>query len=737
MTKSLLIQYLISYIIILFIPLIVLVLFIQLRFQSALISELQTNSRQSLSTLAIKTEQKIETYQRISQQMSINEYFYSPLDPSKPEDYLEVKEEMNSYAIAANAPFVAVYWENSDFLFTNTGSCAFRLLSENLRSKLSSQTSEIQIFLSDLYPMMSQQKNSYFIIYAIPFTANYSSLQKISGYLLFAEAPDQLMANFPMAYETDPQLYVCAGKEDQIYGDSVLYEIQEKMAAAGLSPTSPISLFVSNNDYLLNVEYLETGDLTFYSITPSNLVLEPARELRNETILVIIITFALASILIFVMIRYNYSPINKLLGSMEHLFSKEQKNLNRIEAAQQAVRNLEQQNILRKENSRKYTQEELLRQLLDGSSHPEELADKLASHGIVFDKPYFSVCCLQMEQEDRSGTDVLAFLRQVFSGCCTSYVVRTINRSSFVAITNFDDSEDTYKERLEELRERIGKKLGCAVTLSAGGIYENYGQIYQAYREAIYAMDYRYITSTDCLIYYSEISTQDESFNNYPYQQLERLHDCFIQHDLNAIEKQLRSILDFITTCGVPLFVARRISYDIVNMVLSSLNDEELSSSHSYISSLAKFTTIQDLADAVYNIYHNLIVLSGNMTATKQDTLSEMKHYIQKHYTDPEFSLQIMAEYFGMSMTGLSQYFKKNSGQTLIEYYTMLRLDLARELLSQHKYKIDEIASMTGYTNTSSFIRRFKQLTGMSPGAFAQQNAPSQNTDSGTHKFHT
>mgnify|MGYP001852880493 CR=1 FL=1 len=77
MTKSLLIQYLISYIIILFIPLIVLVLFIQLRFQSALISELQTNSRQSLSTLAIKTEQKIETYQRISQQMSINEYFYS------------------------------------------------------------------------------------------------------------------------------------------------------------------------------------------------------------------------------------------------------------------------------------------------------------------------------------------------------------------------------------------------------------------------------------------------------------------------------------------------------------------------------------------------------------------------------------------------------------------------------------------------------------------------------------
>ena len=250
-------------------------------------------------------------------------------------------------------------------------------------------------------------------------------------------------------------------------------------------------------------------------------------------------------------------------------------------------------------------------------------------------------------------------------------------------------------------------------------------------------MDYRYITSTDCLIYYSEISTQDESFNNYPYRQLERLHDCFIQHDLNAIEKQLRSILDFITTCGVPLFVARRISYDITNMVLSSLNDEELSSSHSYISSLTKFTTIQDLADAVYNIYHNLIVLSGNMTATKQDTLSEMKHYIQKHYTDPEFSLQIMAEYFGMSMTGLSQYFKKNSGQTLIEYYTMLRLDLARELLSQHKYKIDEIASMTGYTNTSSFIRRFKQLTGMSPGAFAQQNAPSQNTDSGTHKFHT
>lgn len=717
-TKSLLLQYLISYIIILFVPLIILVLFIQFRFQSALIEELQTNSRYSLSTMSVKTEQKIDTYQRIARQLSVNKQFQSPLLPSNPNDYLMVKEEMNSYSIAANTPFVAVYWEGSDFLFSNIGSSSFRLLSDEMQENLSTPSSDVQVFLSNLYP--ANQSNQDFIIYKIPFITNYSSPEKTNGYLLFGESYEQFSSNLPAIGNFTLFLYACNKNGEQIYGDSHFSEIQNKLKTSGINPFSPASLFVLNEQYLLNIEHLETGDLTFYSFIPTNQVLEKASELRTETILVITLTFILASILIIVMIRYNYSPVHRLLTSMEHLFNKEQKNLNRIEAAKQVVCNLEQQNLILRESSKKYTQDDMLRRLLDGSGNSDQLKEDLSSCGIVFDKPYFCVCCIQMETNEISYMQILTDLREQISVFSTGYIIHTISQFSFVAILNFEE-EETFLKHLEEMRQHLTGYFHCSVTLSISSTCKDYRQIDEAYQEAIYAMDYRYITNTDCLICYNDINTQDELFNNYPYRQLERLRDCFLQRDLNTIENQLHSILDYITTCNVPLFVARRISYDIINMVLSSLNDEALRDNHSYISSLTKFTTIQDLADAIYNIYNNLIVLSGNITDKKQDTLSEMKHYIQNHYTDPAFSLQLMAEYFGMSMTGLSQYFKKKSGQTLIEYYTLLRLDLAKQLLSQHKYKIDEIASMTGYSNTSSFIRRFKQLIGMSPGAFAQQ----------------
>ena len=75
-----------------------------------------------------------------------------------------------------------------------------------------------------------------------------------------------------------------------------------------------------------------------------------------------------------------------------------------------------------------------------------------------------------------------------------------------------------------------------------------------------------------------------------------------------------------------------------------------------------------------------------------------------------------------MSMANLSQYFKRKTGQTLISYYTNLRMEKARQLLSEGTMKLDEVAEKVGYLNTSSFVRRFKQFAGMSPTRWQEEN---------------
>ena len=52
---------------------------------------------------------------------------------------------------------------------------------------------------------------------------------------------------------------------------------------------------------------------------------------------------------------------------------------------------------------------------------------------------------------------------------------------------------------------------------------------------------------------------------------------------------------------------------------------------------------------------------------------------------------------------------------------TDLRIETAKRLLTTTALSINEIAMEVGYYNANSFIRRFKQVTDLTPGRYRQQ----------------
>ena len=53
-----------------------------------------------------------------------------------------------------------------------------------------------------------------------------------------------------------------------------------------------------------------------------------------------------------------------------------------------------------------------------------------------------------------------------------------------------------------------------------------------------------------------------------------------------------------------------------------------------------------------------------------------------------------------------------------IDYVTDLRIRRAQQMLSETDLSISEIVDQIGYYSISSFIKRFRQYTGMTPGEF-------------------
>jgi len=56
-----------------------------------------------------------------------------------------------------------------------------------------------------------------------------------------------------------------------------------------------------------------------------------------------------------------------------------------------------------------------------------------------------------------------------------------------------------------------------------------------------------------------------------------------------------------------------------------------------------------------------------------------------------------------------------------MEWGTPARMERVRQLLQHTDYKLEHIASMTGYANPFALSRAFKRLTGKSPATYRKE----------------
>ncbi len=77
-----------------------------------------------------------------------------------------------------------------------------------------------------------------------------------------------------------------------------------------------------------------------------------------------------------------------------------------------------------------------------------------------------------------------------------------------------------------------------------------------------------------------------------------------------------------------------------------------------------------------------------------------------------------LAEEAGVHPVHLTRVFKRSHGCTPGEYLRDLRIEYACEQLANSRSSLASVAFLTGFSDQSHFNRRFKQVTGMTPGVY-------------------
>jgi AraC-like DNA-binding protein len=112
---------------------------------------------------------------------------------------------------------------------------------------------------------------------------------------------------------------------------------------------------------------------------------------------------------------------------------------------------------------------------------------------------------------------------------------------------------------------------------------------------------------------------------------------------------------------------------------------------------------------------------AADISKKHQDTVQQVQQFLNEHYCNP-LSLATIASAVHYSSFTLCRIFKQNTGLTIHQYLTRLRLSVALEwLMAEPQQAIGEIGIQLGFYSHSHFTAAFSQAFAISPSAFRQQ----------------
>ena len=138
----------------------------------------------------------------------------------------------------------------------------------------------------------------------------------------------------------------------------------------------------------------------------------------------------------------------------------------------------------------------------------------------------------------------------------------------------------------------------------------------------------------------------------------------------------------------------------------------------------------QILAGIVNNLLGLMYSLERSMELSRKGGYVDMINRARlriREGVEEKITVQEIADGLGSSYSNFRKLFKEFTGISPASYQQDLKLQRAKELLTGSEMKVREIVEAVGYADTANFIRKFRNIEGMTPGQYreAGRQAPS------------
>ncbi|HEY0829138.1 MAG TPA: helix-turn-helix domain-containing protein [Bacilli bacterium] len=471
------------------------------------------------------------------------------------------------------------------------------------------------------------------------------------------------------------------------------------------------------------------------SIVPKNQLFHRVQQMQSFIFFILVLVIVAAVATAVFLTRRNYAPIRRLLGNIgvaAHQGQQRGSIRGEWDVIHHTVNQTMEANLLLKsqlDDQGPLIKELMLTRLLEGKPMEEQellnVRSLITGKGKKFTVAYIHFGSL-VELDTHTRQALTNLIQTVSFEGGAGIGIELHHEDSAAFIVNLDNEADCKRrlaQKLLELTDGIKERFPVRPVIGVGGIYNEVTKIHRSYIEAKGVIQYFSLQDGNRVIYFDEFRNHFQEQFWYPLEEQVRLSQCLLHGDAPLAEESIRLLFRKITQKDLTLEMVRYIYYDIINMIIKTVNQQQAEGFDDDIRKLLQFRSAEQLEERLLAISLNLCnyVLEAK-SKKNENMISEIRSYVDENYRAANISLEFVAEHFGMTSSYLSKVFKQEVNVAFSDYIKQLRIaEIKRNLVETDK-SIKELVLEIGYWDIPSFTRTFKQITGMTPGDYRKQH---------------
>ncbi|MCX7708428.1 MAG: response regulator [Clostridia bacterium] len=303
----------------------------------------------------------------------------------------------------------------------------------------------------------------------------------------------------------------------------------------------------------------------------------------------------------------------------------------------------------------------------------------------------------------------------------------------------FSTENSATSEETDEKIEKMGKRLittldhyaNVFVSVGVSNLHTQIADLSLAFKESLFAAERSFLQGRGKILIYKDVRQYETGSKDVNIsRQLVELKDAFDYLDAERIISVFSSVANMLRDASISKTQAHElcshIAYKLMEMSESGrdLPVDAFIDANNLYKEIPALNTLENTFHWLDNVRNRLVeIVKSNKDQNQNSILiQKAKKYISEHISK-EIMLSEVAGFLNMSHCYFSTVFKQITGESFSDYVAKVKIAEAQKLLKKGKYKIYEVAEMTGYENAYYFSRVFKKVTGSTPKEYMESEA--------------